>query len=502
MLMGAVIGTIWLMREWVGYRHRVNHRHLRERYQILEIEWHASRQEVLHMREMQGHMQTMFKEQLATMAEVRQDIESRLQGVCSQTLVSAQKTFLSHLQPMISQFQQSATGQLKEQSSFLSQLVSPLERYLQEMKGHIHVLEQTRLGAYAGLKEQIGLLSEGQKILANETNALMNAFRNPQIRGCWGEMQLRRVVELAGMVAYCDFEEHPTLVTEKRCGVRPDMIIRLPGNKSIIVDAKAPMSHYLESTSAKTSEEYQTHIKDHARVLAMHIKALSDKKYWSYQDHAVELTVLFLPGEAFLSTALQGDPNLLELAAQKNIMLATPILCIALLKSIAHGWRQDLFSQKTHRIIAMTQELSARLEKFQGHLLTIGKTLKNGQLAYHSALRLFQESISPMVQQLGSIVPDQQESLSQPSTFPAVESTQEDTESHSTLVQDGMLDAVNSVHPVSADDAVDAVVDGVGVPTLDSMVDAAVDSMDDSLDPIVPIMQRQDHPPLASRPLA
>jgi DNA recombination protein RmuC len=184
------------------------------------------------------------------------------------------------------------------------------------------------------------------------------------------------------------------------------MIIRLPGNKSIIVDAKAPMSHYLESTSAKTSDEYQSHIKEHARVLAMHIKALSDKKYWSYQDHAVELTVLFLPGEAFLSTALQGDPNLLELAAQKNIMLATPILCIALLKSIAQGWRQDLFSQKTHRIIAMTQELSARLEKFQGHFLTIGKTLKNGQLAYHAALRVFQESISPMVQQLGSIVPE------------------------------------------------------------------------------------------------
>jgi DNA recombination protein RmuC len=404
---GAIV--LWIVREFAGYRNRMEYTHLRQRYQILEGEWASSRKEVNHLREMNMHLQTVLKDQAGAMLESRKEIESKLQGICSQTLISAQKTFLTHLQPILSQFQNSTTGQLKEQSSFLTQLVSPLEQYLHDMKGHIHTLEQTRVGAYAGLKEQISHLAEGQKVLSSETNALVNSFRSPHIRGCWGEMQLRRVVELAGMLPYCDFQEHPTLATEKRHGVRPDMIISLPGNKSIIVDAKAPMTHYLESTSAKTTTEYQAKIKEHARVLASHIKALSDKKYWSYKDQAVELTVLFLPGESFLSTALEADANLLELAAQKNIILATPILCIALLKTIAQGWRQELFSQKTHRIIAMTQDLSIRLEKFHGYLLAIGKALKSGHLAYHSALGVFQETIVPTVQQLSSIVPEEKD---------------------------------------------------------------------------------------------
>ncbi len=405
-VIGSGVVACWVFRELLGYRKQLEHNHLRQRYQILETEWGASRKEVHHLREMNTHLQTVFKEQAAAMHDSRKDMENRLQGICSQTLVGAQKTFLSHLQPILSQFQQSTTGQLKEQSSFLTQLVGPLEHYLQDMKHHIHALEQTRVGAYSGLKEQIGHLAEGQKVLSLETNALMNAFRTPHIRGCWGEMQLRRVVELSGMLPYCDFQQHPTLSTEKKHGIRPDMIIRLPGKKSIIVDSKAPMTHYLEATSAKTSAEYQGKIKEHARVLGMHIKALSDKKYWSYQEHAVELTVLFVPGESFLSAALEGDANLLELAAEKNIILATPMLCIALLKTIAQGWRQDLFSQKTHRIIAMSQDLSVRLEKFQGHLLGVGKALKNGLLSYQSALGMFQDTIVPTVEKLGSIVPD------------------------------------------------------------------------------------------------
>ena len=406
LVIGSGFAALWIVRELLGYRKQLEHTHLRQRYQILETEWSASRKEVHHLREMNTHLQTVFKEHASAIHDSRKDMENRLQGICSQTLVGAQKTFLSHLQPILSQFQQSTTGQLKEQSSFLTQLVGPLEHYLQDMKQHIHALEQTRVGAYSGLKEQIGHLAEGQKVLSLETNALMNAFRTPHIRGCWGEMQLRRVVELAGMLPYCDFQQHPTLSTEKKHGVRPDMIIRLPGKKSIIVDSKAPMTHYLESTSAKTSVEYQAKIKEHARVLGVHIKALSDKKYWSYQEHSVELTVLFVPGEAFLSAALEGDANLLELAAEKNIILATPMLCIALLKTIAQGWRQDLFSQKTHRIIAMSQDLSVRLEKFQGHLLGVGKALKNGHLSYKSARGVFQDTIVPKVEKLGSIVPD------------------------------------------------------------------------------------------------
>jgi DNA recombination protein RmuC len=373
----------------------------------LEADLIYARQEIETLRDMNHHMHAQVKEYTTLLIDSRKEIVDHFQHVCNQSLINTQTSFLSHLEPVLSHFQQISSGHLREQSTALHTLLSPLEANLRDMRQALNTLEQSRIGAYEGLKEQVVQLSQGQKTLHTETNTLMMALRTPHVRGCWGEMQLRRVVELAGMVAYCDFEEQPVFSSQdKKGGVKPDMVIHLPGKKHIIVDAKAPLLHYLEATSAKTTQEYTQKIKEHARILAGHIKALSDKKYWTHRPNSVELTILFLPGEAFLSAALEGNPELIEIAAQRQIILATPIILIALLKTIAYGWRQDLFSKHTQQVIKLSKDLYDRLEKFHSHMHTLGKALKQGHVAYQQAMTTFQDTILPSAHYLSIFSPE------------------------------------------------------------------------------------------------
>ena len=398
------LAILWVIfREGWGYRQRVEAYMLQQRCQLLEADLTASRQEASDLREMNRQLHGQIGTQASLWATHHQEVGQQLQGLCSQALVSASNALLSHVQPLLSHFQQTASGQLKEQSTILQHLLSPIEQSFQDMRQSIQNLEQTRVGAYEGLKEQLSHLSQGQKDLCTETNTLITALRSPHIKGCWGEMQLRRVVELAGMVPYCDFQEQPILDTDKRHGIRPDLMIHLPGEKYIFVDAKAPLLHYLEVTSAKTAVERAQKIKDHARVLVQHVKALSDKQYWAHQSNSLAFTILFLPGESFLSVALEGDPMLLEKAAQQEIILATPILLIALLKTIAHGWKQENFSRHTQRILSLSKELYEKLEKFQQAMSTLGRSLKQGSLAYQEAMNHLQDGILPAAKHLHSL---------------------------------------------------------------------------------------------------
>jgi DNA recombination protein RmuC len=328
-----------------------------------------------------------------------------MQSACNQALLSTQQTFLTLLEPVLSGVQNHTQAQLKEHSTFLHTLCSPLEAKLKEMETHIHSLEQSRSGAYESLKEQISHLSQGHEALCTETNRLNTALRSPHVRGCWGEMQLKRVVELAGMSSHCDFQEQPQLHGEQQ-NFRPDMRILLPGGKTILVDAKAPLLHYLEASSCKTSQDHTLKLKEHARTLWIHIKALSEKSYWSHDPHSVEFVLLFLPGEAFLSAALEGDPSLVEAAAQRQIILATPIILIALLKTIAHGWRQEVVSQHTQRIITLSKELHQRLEKLSPIMKTLGRHLKQSAAAHALAASSLEESLLPTAKQLGGLVPE------------------------------------------------------------------------------------------------
>lgn len=376
-----------------------------QQHSSAQEELNQSRQEVNNLRETNNHIQSLLNENVALLVSHRADIDKQFENLCSQVIVNTQNTFLSLLDPVLSGFQQNASSNLNAQTVSLQGMLSPLEKSLQDISSHINSLEQARASAYEGMKEQITQLSQGHKDLYTETNALNMALRTPHIRGCWGEMQLRRVVELAGMSSYCDFQEQPTLQGEKN-RLKPDMVIRLPGGKFIIVDAKAPLLHYLEAQSTKSSEEHTKKLKEHARTLASHVKLLSDKKYWSFQENSVEFTLLFLPGEAFLSSALEADPSLIESAAERQVILATPIILIALLKTIAYGWRQETFSQHTQLIISLGKDLYAKLEKFQNHMNHLGKTLKQSMHSYQEATSVLDLHIIPMAHQLGHISPD------------------------------------------------------------------------------------------------
>lgn len=395
-----------IFREIFFIRLKRSYSHLQDRYASLSTELEFSRRENQFLKETQSHTQSLLRETSSQLSGTQ--LDQRIQGACSQAFLATQKSFTSLLEPLLSQFQQNSQGQLKEQSSFLTHLVAPLQQRLQDLSQHIQYLEQNRIGAYEGLKEQISHLAQGQKILHTETNALITALRTPHIRGCWGEMQLRRVVELAGMSAYCDFQDQPPL-QKSDSRLRPDMIITLPGEKHILVDAKAPLLHYLESTSAKTSEEYNAKLKEHARTLTSHIKSLSDKKYWAHHGKTVEFVLLFLPGEAFLSTALESDPTLIEFATERQIILATPITLIALLKTIAHGWRQEKISQHTHFIISLSKELLSKLRALQDHMDHMGKSLRKTISLYQEASFTLETHILPSAHQLGTL-PSQEES--------------------------------------------------------------------------------------------
>lgn len=417
--MKVIIGLIggcmvlWMMiREWMYHRLVFRHHYLSLRHEEMEHDLSHHRQEVTSLREANSYLQTLLKDHMALSSSSRQEIEKNIQGACTQAMIHTQNDFLSRLEPVLSHFQHVTQGNLKEQSSFFHSVLDPLKRNLHDMTQHIHTLEQARMGAYESLKEQLIHLSQGQKALYTETNSLMMALRAPHVRGSWGEMQLRRVVELAGMTAYCDFQEQMPLKTEGSHPIRPDLVIRLPGGKSIIVDAKVPLLHYLEALSVKTSAEYSQKMKDHSRLLSQHIKILSEKKYWKYLNSSIDFTILFLPGEPFLSAALESDPLLMEVAAERQIILATPIILIALLKTIAYGWRQDRLSQHTQRILSLSEDLTARFVKFQDHMQTLGKALKQSHKTYHDAMVTLEDHLIPSAQKLSYM--DSQESESIP----------------------------------------------------------------------------------------
>lgn len=388
---------------------------LREQYWILERKRWGSvsndyetqkigfEHEIAALRQHNGHLQDRMKEHVDMIVGQRHDIMEQLQSLCGQVLRTSQTSFVKELEPLLKTFQSQAQIQWKDQRGEILNLVNPLARELESLGACLKVLEQSRLSSYVSLNEQVIQLAKGQQTLSHETNKLMMALRSPHVRGCWGEMQLRRVVELTGMVSYCDFQEQASLATDKKNTLRPDMIIHLPGNRKVIVDAKTPLSHYLEATSASDSQVYDQKMRDHARILAGHIKALSDKNYWSYAGQTPELTILFLPGESFLSGALEKDATLLEKASAYNIILATPMTLIALLKTIAYGWKQETFSQHSQKILSLSQTLQKGLEAYSKSMHALGRAFKQGHSAYHEAIGAFANTVLPVAQELASL---------------------------------------------------------------------------------------------------
>ena len=282
----------------------------------------------------------------------------------------------------------------EQRQSALEQLVAPLKDQLGRVDTQLQALDRERLESRGALNAQLRHLSESSELLRRETGALVTALRKPNARGQWGQMQLRKVVELAGMVRHCDFTEQASLPGVDGV-LRPDLIVNLPGGKHIVVDAKAPLQGVLDAQAARTEQEREAALRDHARLLRKHVKALADKAYWASLDSAPDLVVMFLPGESLYAAALEVDPELIEDAMAKRVLIATPTTLMAMLQAIAYGWQQERVAESARAVAEQGRELHTRLVRLSTLLARLGARLSGAVEAYNETIGSYEARVLP-----------------------------------------------------------------------------------------------------------
>jgi DNA recombination protein RmuC len=255
-------------------------------------------------------------------------------------------------------------------------------------------LDQERRESRGRLEAQLKTLAETGEKLRSETGALVTALRKPNARGQWGQMQLRNVVELAGMIRHCDFAEQSPLGSDE-VTLRPDLIVRMPGGKRVVVDAKAPLQGVLDAYEAHDEQERERHLRDHARLLRKHVKALTDKAYWAELDSAPDFVVMFLPGEHLYGAALEADPTLIEDAMARRVLIATPTTLLAMLRAVAYGWQQERVADSAQAVSELGRELHARLVKLSGLVATLGTRLNSSVRAYNEMVGSYEARVLP-----------------------------------------------------------------------------------------------------------
>ncbi len=360
--------------------------------ELMEKELKDAKAEITHLKshvaELQAnldHEKANSQEKLSLLEQAQAKLTDVFKGLSMEALSANNQNFLHLAQSTLEKFQESAKMDLTGRQKAIVDLLQPVQQALLKVDSKIGDLEKERVGAYQGLRQQVADLINSQKELRLETSNLVKALRAPSVRGQWGEIQLKRVVEMAGMVAHCDFLEQ--VHTQSDQGkFRPDMVIHLPGGKKIIVDAKAPLSAYLEALEAPDEAVRQEKLSEHARQVRSHIRALSQRAYWDQFEDSPEFVVLFLPGETFFSAALEKDPSLIEAGVKEKVILATPTTLIALLRAVSYGWRQETITENARMISELGRELYKRISDLGGHFHRLGRHLGQAIDSYNQSV--------------------------------------------------------------------------------------------------------------------
>jgi len=324
-------------------------------------------------------------EKLELLTQAGADLQNAFKALAAEALKNNASSFLDIAKETLSRFQTEAQGDLKARQQAVADLVAPVRESLSKVDAQIQQIEKERGQAYGAIHAQVQSLITTQRELQSETSNLVRALRTPNVRGRWGEIQLRRVVEIAGMLPYCDFAEQET-ITGDAGRFRPDLVVKLPGGKSVVVDAKTPLQAFLDAFETTDEDARRVALANHARQVREHMNTLSGKRYWEQFEATPEFVVMFLPGETFFSAALEQDTGLIEHGVLNKVIPASPTTLIALLKAVAYGWNQEKLARNAQEISALGKELHDRLRNLGGHIAAVGAGLDRAVDCYNKAV--------------------------------------------------------------------------------------------------------------------
>jgi DNA recombination protein RmuC len=404
---GAFAWSVFQSRRTAELQARLHERE--STFAALQYDLGLARQECARMGAQLEAARAASAEKIALLQGTETRLREAFSALSSEALKQNNESFLQLARASLSEFQRAATTDLEGRHKAIDSIVQPLRESLTRVDSKLQEVERGRISTHAQLGEQMRALTEAHHMLTSETGRLSRALRSPNIRGQWGELQLRRVLENAGLVEGSHYEVKESIQTEEG-RLTPDVIVKLPGGKNVVLDAKVPLTAYLEATEADDDAKRDVKLRDHARQVKDHITRLANKTYWAHFQPTPDIVVMFIPGESLLTSALQADPGLLEFSMNKGVMLASPLTLIALLRAIAYGWQQETIARNAQEISDLGRQLYDRISKLAEHFETVGRSLAKSVQAYNSAVGTLESRVLVTARRLkdkGVTAPDE-----------------------------------------------------------------------------------------------